>query len=1064
MVFLVLATTAALSLFTYHFVTESLIPRALERLETKAALGATELEGALTTARQDLLAIQNAVRVPQRVATRSLSPIAPEIDAQFRTSVAERFVAALRGKPDWDQLRIIATADGGREILRVDRRGPNGTERIVPDSELTPQGGDEFVKRTRSLASADVYAFPILPDRSGDPSSPRLLRIGVPLPAADGGPFGMILVDFNLEPQFEHIRSRIAGTNQVAIVNSTGDYLLNFDPGRKRVPGDKATARIQDDFPTFGTASDDGNGGSAIWRDRNGARYGVGWQTVQGMGGPGMTILVAAQYAALNHGLSAVSRSALAGGAIAVLAAVLLAVGFARSLSKPLTQMTLAVQGLARGEQVVMPSKGGREIGILAASFADMTTQLGRKQKLIENTLDSIRDSVIVVDENGMIVLANAAARRQLRIAPGINSMTAPRKFTCFHVDAVTPLPLPSSPLARALRGENVDDFEIVVQPEEPAAKVHILANARPLRDELGNLRGAVTVLRDITEQKQAHQALVDSEQMAQAIISTALDAFVQTDTNGKVLDWSPQAEALTGWSRAEAVGAQIGDLVFPDALRLLHRQRIAGFLDEVARGGGGGLRYETRIMHKDGHEGLVEVSLAALRRGDGYIINAFVRDIAKKRFAEEQLIQAQKMESVGQLTGGIAHDFNNMLTVITGTIEILADAVKQHPNLSTIARMISDAADRASQLTANLLAFARKQPLQPLEIDVNALVEEIVKLLAPALGRHINIETHLSEQAWPALVDPAQLSSALVNLAINARDAMSSGGTLTFATVNSSLNGHEAEASGVEAGDYVVIEVIDNGIGIPEAIRDRIFDPFFSTKKVGTGSGLGLSMVFGFAKQSGGTLEVRSEVGKGATFRIVLPRASSEPLQVFSAADVEMRGGSETILCVEDDNEVRSYVTGQLASLGYKVISAADAAEALAIVEAGTQFDLLFTDIVMPGNMNGRQLADKIAELRPELKVLFTSGNAFGVIPLHGHAGLDVQLLSKPYRKAELARMLRRCIDHHSDAVGDPISLPYSVVQDLNRLMRDHPPEHVPVEDAGMDRDHQKTGTRDGK
>jgi CheY-like chemotaxis protein len=313
-------------------------------------------------------------------------------------------------------------------------------------------------------------------------------------------------------------------------------------------------------------------------------------------------------------------------------------------------------------------------------------------------------------------------------------------------------------------------------------------------------------------------------------------------------------------------------------------------------------------------------------------------------------------------------------------------------------------------------------------------------------------------------LVDPAQLSSALVNLAINARDAMPSGGTLTFATANSSLSVQEAAASGVEAGDYVVVEVIDNGTGIPEAIRDRIFDPFFSTKKIGTGSGLGLSMVFGFAKQSGGTIGVRSEVGKGATFRIVLPRASSEPLQIVPTADAEMRGGSETILCVEDDNEVRSYVTGQLASLGYKVISAADAAEALAIVEAGTQFDLLFTDIVMPGNMNGRQLADKIAELRPGLKVLFTSGNAYGVIPVQGHAGLNVQLLSKPYRRAELARMLRRCIDQPSDATGDLVSLPYSVVQDLNRLMRHNPSEHLPGEDQGMDRDNQKTGTRDGK
>jgi len=399
------------------------------------------------------------------------------------------------------------------------------------------------------------------------------------------------------------------------------------------------------------------------------------------------------------------------------------------------------------------------------------------------------------------------------------------------------------------------------------------------------------------------------------------------------------------------------------------------------------------------------------------------------------------------------------MLTVITGTIEILADAVKHQPNLSTIAKMISDAADRASQLTANLLAFARKQPLHPLETDVNALVDEVVELLSPTLGRQINIQTRLSDQVWPALVDPAQLSSALVNLAINARDAMPSGGDLTFATDNLSLGAFEAEAGGVDVGDYVVIEVVDNGTGVPEAIRDRIFDPFFSTKKVGTGSGLGLSMVFGFAKQSGGTIQVRSEEGEGASFRIVLPRASSDPSQAVPPTDAELRGGSETILCVEDDNEVRAYVTSQLESLGYRVISAADAAEALAVVEAGTAFDLLFTDIVMPGNFNGRQLAERIAEQRPDLKVLFTSGNTYGVIPLQNHGG---QLLTKPYRRAELARMLRRCIDQSPDPAVDAVALSYSVLQELDRLLRDHPP--LPDQEHDTDRDGQKTATRDSK
>src|SRR5258708_2012516 len=318
----------------------------------------------------------------------------------------------------------------------------------------------------------------------------------------------------------------------------------------------------------------------------------------------------------------------------------------------------------------------------LAVAFGGMATQLRTKQDLLENTVESIRDSVVVADENGVIVVANAAARRLLGVAPGFNSLTDTRNFTCFFADDVTPMPIPASPLARALRGENVDDCELAVQSGATGERAYIVANARPLRRERGNLRGAVTVLRDVTEQRRAHQALVDSEQIAQSIVRSALDAFVQTDENGIILDWSPQAEALTGWTREEALGVEAVELVVPEPDRAAHRQRSALFLQEAA-GGATGMRYETRALHRDRHEFIVEVSLTVLRRGDGYIVYAFIRDITQRRAAEEQLIQAQKLEAVGQLTGGIAHDFNNMLTVITGTIEILADGVKDVPHLA---------------------------------------------------------------------------------------------------------------------------------------------------------------------------------------------------------------------------------------------------------------------------------------------------------------------------------------------------------------------------------------------
>ena len=564
------------------------------------------------------------------------------------------------------------------------------------------------------------------------------------------------------------------------------------------------------------------------------------------------------------------------------------------------------------------------------------------------------------------------------------------------------------------------------------AAVLLALLLARWIERSLSRLLAA-----EAARQQAVHRALGESEQNAQAIIKTALDAFFQSDLDGVILEWGPQAEALTGWTREEAIGANVVELLVPERLRDAHRQRRKKMISEEL-GASAGTRFEASAMHRDGREFLVEVSATAFRRGGSYVLNNFLRDITQKRLAEERLIQAQKMEAVGQLTGGIAHEFNNMLTVITGTIEILADGVKGNPHLAAITKLIGEAADRGARLTSSLLAFARKQPLQPAEIDVNGLIEEVVRLLSLTFGKHLNIVTDLADGAWPALVDRAQLNSALVDLAINARDAMEGSGTLTFATRNVVFGVREAMDIGVErAGDYVVIDVSDTGSGIPPSIRDKIFDPFFSTKEVGKGTGLGLSMVFGFLKQSGGGIEVRGEQGRGATFRVYLPKADANAYPFADGEERPVIGGHETILCVEDDREVRHFVTIQLESLGYKIIVASDAAEALAIAGRDTLFDLLFTDIVMSGSMNGRQLAERMIAERPALRVLFTSGYAYGAVHAQGRTGQGIPMLTKPYRKAELARVLRRCLDPAVDSAGDPIPQPYSVQPELDRFLR---------------------------
>jgi len=1012
MVSLVVVTTAVLSLFTYHFVTEAAIPRALDRLATKAMLCGTKLETALNVARQDVMVVQGSTGVIQMGVARAANPSEPVSDKPLRDSIAARFLAALVAKPDYAQLGIIGVADGGRELLRVDRRGPGGTPRIVPEAELIQMGERDYFKRTIGQSKSDVYVSPVELQKGGETDGPAvpMLHVAIPLWTPHGEPFAISVIDFDMGPQFDRVRVEGGRGNQVFITNGAGDYLLHPDRSREFAFEAAIPVRIQNDFPGFeealagGAANDSG-----IWTDRSGVRFGVGWAAVHLAGGAGLTILVATTYSNLTVGRAAVNSSALTGGAIAVLLAIFLAVAIARSLSKPLVQITRAVEGLSRGELMAMPSNGGREISVLSGTFAEMATQIRAKQALLENTIESISDSVLVADERGQIVAANAAAKRLLEIVPGAG-MT--RKLNYFYPDGVTPMPASNLALARALGGESVEDQEFIAVPESPCIPAYIVANARPLKDEFGNLRGAVTVLRNVTEHKRAHQSLVDSEKMAQAIINTALDAFVQTDERGVILDWSPHAEAMLGWTRSEALGAKAEDLIVPEMQRDANNQWVKQFLHDVGIGAPG-WRFEAPLLHRDGREIFTEMSLTELRRGENHIINAFIRDITQKRAAEEQLIQAQKMESVGQLTGGIAHDFNNMLTVITGTIEILAEAVKGEPHLARIVTLISEAADRGSELTANLLAFARKQPLQPVEIDVNALVNEVGRLLSPTLGRQIEIKSALGGDVWPALVDPGQLSSALVNLAINARDAMPDGGTLTFATSNIRLNGRDPQGvSGVDRPDYVVVEVTDTGTGIPEAFRDKIFDPFFSTKETGQGTGLGLSMVFGFVKQSGGNIEVQSEEGHGTTFKIYLPKADIEASQLPSADNLQATGGTETILCVEDDANVRVYVVAQLESLGYKAIAASNAAEALAIADGGAEFDLLFTDVVMPGKMNGKQLAERMRLRRPSLRVLFTSGYTDDTIIRDGRILRDVFFLSKPYRRPRLARMVRRSLD----------------------------------------------------
>jgi len=406
---------------------------------------------------------------------------------------------------------------------------------------------------------------------------------------------------------------------------------------------------------------------------------------------------------------------------------------------------------------------------------------------------------------------------------------------------------------------------------------------------------------------------------------------------------------------------------------------------------------------------------------GVGRRVVVSARDVTEQRRLEERVRQAQKMEAVGQLTGGIAHDFNNLLTVVLGGLEQIGRYIAQSPPSPAVTRverarnMAFQGAQRAAALTSRLLAFSRQQALAPQVLDANRLVTDTSEFLRRTLGETIALETVLAGGLWHAFVDPNQLENALINLAVNARDAMPDGGKLTIETANCSLEESYTSALSepVEPGQFVRITVTDTGAGMAAATRERAFDPFFTTKEVGKGTGLGLSQVYGFVRQTGGHVKIYSEVGEGTAVKIYLRRQVGEAEVVGEKPVVEAAHaiGVETILVVEDDEALRAYAIEILSELGYAVLAAADGASALRILE-GNRVDLLFTDVVIPGGMNGRRLADEALRRRPDLKVLFTTGYTRDAIVHHGRLDAGVDMIGKPFSYEALSEKIRAVLD----------------------------------------------------
>jgi PAS domain S-box-containing protein len=520
------------------------------------------------------------------------------------------------------------------------------------------------------------------------------------------------------------------------------------------------------------------------------------------------------------------------------------------------------------------------------------------------------------------------------------------------------------------------------------------------------------TLKSEASDRLEAEQELMRARSFLDVIIDNVPAMLLLKDAkNGKVVYLNRAGEQLTGIDRAEIVGKCVHEVMPSVDAKLIELQDR-----QLIESGKPCESYENTLMTRQRGVRLVRTKKLALsdEHGEPKYLLGFCEDVTEQRQTEEQLRHAQKMEALGQLTGGLAHDFNNLLAIIIGNLDVLSDTVPGDAEQRELVQAAIGAAVSGSELTRRLLAFARRQPLQPEQVDVNALLDDLGKLLRRTLGENIEIVLDLEPTISQVIVDRVQLETAIANLANNARDAMPNGGRLIITTRMVALDQDYAEHHAeVAPGNYVVIEVSDAGEGMTPEVQARIFEPFYTTKAPGKGTGLGLSMVFGFMKQSGGHISVYSEPGRGTTFRLYLPPAAqtavataveAPPLQPVAAPH-------ESILVVEDNAKLREVVVKQLRALGFQIFEADNAQRALDIIAMRGGVDLLFSDVVLPGDMDGCALAQKVTALSPHSKVLFTSG--FPGARLAEMQGLDtsVRLLSKPYRKEELTRAIREIL-----------------------------------------------------
>jgi PAS domain S-box-containing protein len=627
-----------------------------------------------------------------------------------------------------------------------------------------------------------------------------------------------------------------------------------------------------------------------------------------------------------------------------------------------------------------------------------------------EMLVQSVTDyAIYMLDIEGRVSSWNAGARRFKGYEP---DEIIGEHFSRFYTPEDRARQIPRIALETAEREGRFESEGWRVRKDGSSFWANVVID--PIRDPSGKLVGYAKITRDLTERRAAEEELRVSEERFRMLVQSVTDyAIYMLDPEGRVSSWNAGAERFKGYRADEIIGQHFSRF-YTDEEKEADVPRVA--LETAKREG----RFEAEgwRVRKDGSRFWASVIIDPIRNDDGSLIGfaKVTRDLSEKRAIEEQLRQSQKMEAIGQLTGGLAHDFNNLLTGISGSLEMMQVRMAQGRTgeLERYFIAAQGAVKRAAALTHRLLAFARRQTLDAKPTSVNRLLGGLEELVRRTVGPSIRVEVVGASGLWSTLVDPNQLENAVLNLCVNARDAMPDGGKLTIETANKWIDERAARRHDLPVGQYVSVCVTDTGVGMTSEVVSKAFDPFFTTTPIGVGTGLGLSMIYGFARQSGGQVRIYSEVGQGTTMCIYLPR-HAEDAALPDEPELETEaplGEGEVVLVIDDEPTIRMLVADLLTEAGYAVIEAADGPAGLKVLESNARIDLLITDVGLPGGMNGRQVADAARVSRPNLKVLFITGYAENAVIGQGQLGNGMFIMTKPFQMDLLAHRIREIIE----------------------------------------------------